>query len=211
MSERWACRVLRQHRSTQWLKRVTRDDEDALTASIIGLAAEFGRYGYKRITALLKAEGWNVNHLSRNNKRSSELFVWRNRVYRIGRRESLKVTHKQPKRGRLWLIDGSCIRLRPQHRNHVWAYDFVLDRNCDGRKFRMLTFIDEFTRECLAIKIARRLNSEDVLEILADLMVKRGIPDCLSPVKPCHYLLSSGVIEDGTEEAFRRRYFEVAA
>lgn len=162
MSERRACRVLRQHRSTQWRKPVKRDDEDTLTASIIQLATQFGRYGYKRITALLKAEGWHVNH---------------KRVYRIWRREGLKVPQKQPKRGRLWLNDGSCIRLRPQHRNHVWAYDFVQDRTRDGRKFRMLTVIDEFTRECLAIKVARRLNNKDVLEVLADLMVKRGIPD----------------------------------
>ena len=84
---------------------------------------------------------------------------------------------KQPKRARLWLNDGSCIRLRPQHRNHVWAYDFVQDRTRDGRKIRMLTVIDEFTRECLAIKVARRLNSKDVLEVLADLMVARGVPD----------------------------------
>ena len=154
--------MLRQHRSTQWRKPVKRDDEDALTASIIQLATQFGRYGYKRITALLKAQGWHVNH---------------KRVYRIWRREGLKVPQKQPKRGRLWLNDGSCIRLRPQHRNHVWAYDFVQDRTRDGRKFRMLTVIDEFTRECLAIKVARRLNSKDVLEVLADLMIKRCIPD----------------------------------
>ena len=162
MSERRACRVLRQHRSTQWRKPQKRDDEDALTQAIIRLATRFGRYGYKRITALLKAEGWHVNH---------------KRVFRIWRREGLKVPQKQPKRARLWLNDGSCIRLRPQHRNHVWAYDFVQDRTRDGRKFRMLTVIDEFTRECLAIKVARRLNSKDVLEVLADLMVARGVPD----------------------------------
>lgn len=107
-------------------------------------------------------EGWHVNH---------------KRVFRIWRREGLKVPQKQPKRRRLWLSDGSCIRLRPQRRNHVWAYDFVQDRTRNGRKFRMLTVIDEFTRECLAIKVARRLNSKDVLEVLADLMVKHGVPD----------------------------------
>ena len=98
-------------------------------------------------------------------------------VYDQRRREGLKVPMKQPKRARLWLNDGSCIRLRPQHRNHVWAYDFVQDRTRDGRKIRMLTVIDEHTRECLAIKVARRLNSKDVLEVLADLMVARGVPD----------------------------------
>ena len=84
---------------------------------------------------------------------------------------------KQPKRGRLWLSDGSCVRLRPQHRNHVWAYDFVQDRTRDGKRLRMLTVIDEYTRECLAIRVARRLNSQDVLDVLGDLMVARGVPD----------------------------------
>lgn len=154
--------MLRQHRSTQWRAPQKRDDEDALTQAIIRLATRFGRYGYKRVTALLKAEGWHVNH---------------KRVFRIWQREGLKVPMKQPKRGRLWLNDGSCIRLRPQYRGHVWAYDFVQDRTRGGRKFRMLTVIDEFTRECLAIKVARRLNSKDVLEVLADLMIRHGIPD----------------------------------
>ncbi len=138
------------------------DDEDALTFAIVELATRYGRYGYKRITALLRAAGWHVNH---------------KRVARIWRREGLKVPIKQPKRGRLWFNDGSCVRLRPQHRNHVWAYDFVQDRTRDNRKFRMLTVIDEFTRECLAIKVKRRLNNQDVLDVLSDLMVRRGIPD----------------------------------
>ena len=111
---------------------------------------------------MLRRDGWHVNH---------------KRVFRIWRREGLKVPQKQPKRARLWLNDGSCIRLRPQHRNHVWAYDFVQDRTRDGRKIRMLTVIDEHTRECVAIKVARRLNSQDVLEVLTDLMVARGVPD----------------------------------
>ena len=111
---------------------------------------------------MLRRDGWHVNH---------------KRVFRIWRREGLKVPQKQPKRARLWLNDGSCVRLRPQHRNHVWAYDFVQDRTRDGRKIRMLTVIDEHSRECLAIKVARRLNSKDVLEVLADLMVVRGVPD----------------------------------
>ena len=133
-----------------------------MTAAIIELAVRYGRYGYKRITALLRADGWRVNH---------------KRVFRIWRREGLKVPQKQPTRGRLWLNDGSCIRLRPQYRNHVWAYDFVQDRTRDGRKFRMLTVIDEFTRECLAIRVERRLNSQNVLEVLGELMVERGVPD----------------------------------
>lgn len=98
-------------------------------------------------------------------------------VARIWRREGLRVPQKQPKRGRLWLNDGSCVRLRPERPNHVWAYDFVQDHTRDGRNFRMLTVIDEFTRECLAIDVARRLNSQSVLAVLADLMVRRGVPD----------------------------------
>ncbi len=162
VSERRACRVLKQHRSTQWRKPWRAADEEALTHAILQLATRYGRYGYKRITALLRADGWRVNH---------------KRVARIWRREGLKVPMKQPKRGRLWLNDGSCVRLRPQHRNHVWAYDFVQDRTRDGRKFRMLTVIDEFTRECLAIRVARRLNSQDVLDVLGELMVAHGVPD----------------------------------
>jgi putative transposase len=99
-----------------------RDDEEPLTTAIIRLATSYGRYGYRRITALLRADGWRVNL---------------KRVYRIWRREGLKVPQKQPKRGRLWLNDGSCIRLRPERPGHVWSYDFVQDRTQDGRAFRM--------------------------------------------------------------------------
>ena len=95
---------------------------------------------------------------------------------RIWREEGLKVPQKQPKRGRLWLNEGSCIRLRPEHRNHVWSYDFVLDRTHDGKPIRMLTLIDEYTRECLAIDVERKLNSENVLDRLAQLFVERGTP-----------------------------------
>jgi len=162
VSERRACRVLGQPRTTQRYAVVGRPDEDALTAAIIRLASQYGRYGYRRVTALLRAEGWHVNH---------------KRVERIWRREGLKVPDKQPKRGRLWFNDGSCIRLRPGWRNHVWAYDFVQARTHDGRAFRMLTVIDEFTRACLAIVVARRLRSDDVLEVLAHLMICHGTPD----------------------------------
>jgi len=161
VSERRACQVLGQPRSTQRHEPKERDDERRLVKRIIELACRFGRYGYRRITALLRREGWRVNH---------------KRVQRIWRQEGLKVPKKQPKRGRLWLNDGSCVRLRPQHADHVWAYDFVLARTHDGRPVRMLTLVDEFTRECLAIDVARRLNSEDVLERLTWLFVTRGVP-----------------------------------
>jgi len=162
LSERRACRYLGQPRSTQRRRLITADDEEALTSDIVRLAGRYGRYGYRRVTALLCAEGWIVNH---------------KRVERIWRREGLKVPGKQPKRRRLWLNDGSCIRLRPRWPNHVWSYDFVQDRTHDGKAFRMLTVIDEFTRECLAIVVARRLRSDDVLQCLAELFVEHGPPD----------------------------------
>lgn len=139
-----------------------RDDEAPLTKAIIDLATEYGRYGYRRVTALLHRQGWHVNH---------------KRVERIWREQGLKVPQKQPKRGRLYLNDGSCIRLRPTHRNHVWSYDFVMDRTHDTRSYRMLTVIDEYTHECLAIHVKRKLNSSDVLECLADLFMKHGVPE----------------------------------
>jgi transposase InsO family protein len=161
ISERRACRALGQPRSTQRKVRVVRSDEAALTDAVVSLSAEYGRYGYRRITALLRAEGWPVNA---------------KRVERIWRREGLKVPRRQLKRGRLWLNDGSCVRLRPCWPGHVWAYDFVQDRTHDGRRFRTLTVIDEYTRECLAIVVARRLTSDDVLQVLTDLFVERGPP-----------------------------------
>jgi putative transposase len=159
--ERRACRVLGQHRSTQRKPPSAPDDEAALTADIVALATRYGRYGYRRITALLRQAGWRVN---------------RKRVERLWRREGLKVPRKQPKKGRLWLGDGSCLRLRPDHPNHVWSYDFVEDRTHDGRKYRMLDVIDEDTRECLAIRVGRKLNSIDVVDLLSDLFILRGIP-----------------------------------
>ncbi|MCO5058361.1 MAG: IS3 family transposase [Rhizobiaceae bacterium] len=161
ISERFACKVLGQHRSTQRKKPRGRPDEEALTADIIRLASRYGRYGYRRITVMLRSEGWTVNA---------------KRVERIWRREGLKVPQKQPKKGRLWLNDGSCVRLRPEHPNHVWSYDFVEGRTHNGRKFRMLNIIDEFTRECLAIRIDRKLNSTDVIDVLSDLFILRGVP-----------------------------------
>lgn len=125
-------------------------------------ATRYGRYGYRRITGLLRWCGWKVNH---------------KRIERLWRREGLKVPKKQPKRGRLWLNDGSCIRRKPEHRNHVWAYDFVADRTHDGRAIKMLTVVDEYTRECLAIHVARHMKSIDVLQVIADLMVERGAPE----------------------------------
>ena len=134
MSGRRACQALGQHRSTQRKPPRTRDDEAALTADIVELAKTYGRYGYRRITALLRHAGWAVNA---------------KRVQRIWRREGLKVPQKQPKRGRLWLNDGACVRLRAAWPNHARSYHFVEGRTHEGRRSRMLCIIDEFTREAL--------------------------------------------------------------
>jgi putative transposase len=162
MSERRVCRALGQHRSTQRRVPTGRDDEERLTADIVELARRYGRYGYRKIAELLRSTaGWVVND---------------KRVERIWRREGLKVPSKQPKRGRLWLSDGSCVRLRAERPNHVWSYDFVEDRTHEGRKYRMLNVIDEFTHECLAIRIDRKLKSVDVIDMLSDLFILRGVP-----------------------------------
>ncbi len=163
-SERRACRVLDQTRSTQRRQMMPLGDEEALCGDVVKLAGRYGRYGYRRVTALLRADGWQVNH---------------KRVERIWRQEGLKVPKKQPKRGRLWLTDGSCIRLRPTHRGHVWSYDFTATRTHDGRAVRMLTVLDEYTRECLAIVVARKLKSDDVLHTLAELFARHGAPEHL--------------------------------
>jgi len=161
VSERRACEVIVQPRSTQRYDKQIPEDEELLRQRIIELASEYGRYGYRRVTGLLRNEGWIVNH---------------KRVQRIWREEGLKVPQKQPKRGRLWLNDGSVVRLRPLFPKHVWSYDFMEDRTHNGVKFRILNVIDEYTRECLAVKVARRLNSHDVVEVLTDLFIERGVP-----------------------------------
>jgi putative transposase len=154
--------VLGQARATQRLPPLVSGSETRLVARIIELATRYGRYGYRRITALLNDETWQVNH---------------KKVERIWRREGLKVPKKQPKRGRLWLNDGSCIRLRPEHKDHVWSYDFMVERTHDGRAFRILSIIDEFTRECLAILVARKIKTQDVIDLLFQLFIFRGMPE----------------------------------
>jgi len=161
VSERRACRVLGQARSTQRREKKVKEDEEALREDVVKLAERFGRYGYRMVTGMLRAEGWPVNH---------------KRVERIWTQEGLKVPKKQPKRGRIWLNDGSCIRLRPLYRHHVWSYDFVADRTHDGRPLKMLTVLDEYSRECLAIVVAWRLTSDDVLETLTELFAEHGPP-----------------------------------
>jgi transposase InsO family protein len=153
---------LGQYRSTQRHPRIITSEEEQLTTRIIELATDYGRYGYRIITGFLRNEGWKVNH---------------KRVERIWRQEGLKVPKKQPKRKRLWLNDGSCIRLRPTHKNHVWSYDFMTSRTDNGKAFRMLNIIDEYTKECLGITVERQISSHLVIERLADLFITRGIPE----------------------------------
>jgi len=131
---------------------------------IASYAERYGRYGYRRITSLLRQSGWHVNH---------------KRVERIWIQEGYKVPRRQKPRRRLWLADGSCVRLRPAYQNHVWSYDFMYHTIHPGRPFRILTILDEFTRESLAIGVARRLNAYDVINTLEELFILRGVPENL--------------------------------
>ena len=162
VSERRACRTLSQYRSTPPKIPCGLPDEERLTEDIIALTRDYGRYGYRMIAGMLNNSGWHVNH---------------KRVERIWRREGLKVPHKQKKKGRLWMNDGSCVRLRAERPNHVWSYDFVHDRTHDGRAYRTLNIIDEYTREALMIRVDRKLNSTDVVDALTDLFILRGAPE----------------------------------
>ena len=164
MSERRACRVLRQPRGTQRCRPSPSTDEQFIRERVVRLASQYGRYGYRRITALLRVEGFIVNH---------------KRVERIWRQEGLKVPQKQPKRRRLWFNDSSCVRRRAEYPNHLWSYDFVADRTHDGKPIRMLAIVDEYSREWLALVVRRRLTSQDVLDCLRDLFVERGSPEYL--------------------------------
>jgi len=161
ISERRACRVLGQARATQRREHQVPRDEPRLLKRMVELASEYGRYGYRRVGALLREEGFRVNH---------------KRIERLWRREGLKVPQKQPQRKRLWLNDGSCIRMRPAYPDHVWSYDIMKDRTSDGRALRLLTIIDEYSRECLAIDVGRHMTSEQVLDRLSQLFVERGVP-----------------------------------
>lgn len=161
VSERRACRVIGQLRCTQRYQPKINLFQQGLEKRVIEIATQFGRYGYRKVTGMLNLEGWQVGE---------------DRVYTIWRKEGLQVPQKQPKRARLWFNDGSCIRKRPEYKNHVWSYDFVADRTHDGKSFRILNIIDEYSKECLASYVKRRINSQDVILILADLFIKHGCP-----------------------------------
>jgi putative transposase len=144
VSERRVCRVLEQCRTSQRYAVTRRPDESALVLLVISLACQYGGYGYRIVTGLIRLTGWRVTH---------------KRVERIWREAGLKVPQKQPKRRRLWSNDGSCIRLRPEYPNHVWSYDFVSWQTAKGRPLKILSVFDEYTRECLALLAARRIIS----------------------------------------------------
>ena len=161
VSARRACRTLGQLWSSYRYRPQQNPVQERLRERIITITKEYGRYGYRTVTDLLRREGWDVG---------------KDRVATIGRPEGLHVPQTQPKRARLWRADGSCLRLRPASRHHVWSYDVVADRTQDGRPFRILHILDAYTRECLASVVARRIRSQDVLLILADLFLRRGFP-----------------------------------
>ena len=135
--------------------------QEKLRERTVYFAKLYGRYGYRKVTGLLNIEGWAVG---------------KDRVYSIWREEGLQVPQKMPKRGRLWFNDGSCIRQRPLYPNHVWSYDFVMDRTHDGRPIKILNIIDEYTKECLVSHAARKIRSREIIFILADLFLERGCP-----------------------------------
>ena len=161
VSERRACRAIQQPRSTQRYPKIVPEDEELIRSKVIELSSQYGRYGYRRVTALLRNQGWIINH---------------KRIERIWREEGLKVPQKQPKRSRLWLNEGSVVRLRPLFPKHVWSYDFMHDRTHNGIPYRILNVIDEYTRECLAVKVARSLTHKEGIESLTDLFLERGVP-----------------------------------
>lgn len=164
MSERRACRVLDQPRSTQRYESEPRDDEAALTQRMLELAKQRPRFGYRRIAWLLRQEGWRASDT---------------RVYRLWRREGLKVPQKKRKKRRWGTSANGCIRRRAEHKDHVWCWDFVFDRTTNGSPLKWLSIMDEYTRECLTLKVSRSITSEDVIETLAELFAMRGVPQCI--------------------------------
>lgn len=164
MTERRACRALNFHRSTYRYVVIRRPDEDEVRAEVLTLVANFGRVGCQQVWRMMRNNGRRINH---------------KRVERIWREEGLKRPAKQHKRRRLWLTDGNCIRLRPEHENHVWSYDFVEDRTTDGRKMRFLNILDEFGRTCLHSTPKRTWRNNDVIEALYSLILLRGAPEYL--------------------------------
>jgi putative transposase len=162
VSERRACKAIGQVRTVYRYVTKPNPEQEKLRNRVIAVASEYSRYGYRQVTNILNMEG---------------IEVGKDRVYRIWREEGLKVPQKAPKRGRLFLANGSTIRHRPTHRNHVWSYDFVADRTHNGSPYKILNIVDEYSRVCLASHTARRIRSGDVIRVLAELFLKHGCPE----------------------------------
>jgi putative transposase len=161
VSERRACRALGQCRSSQRYQPLNDEEEKRLVQEMLALVGVHPRYGYRRIWALLRQAGWTVN---------------RKRVYRLWRQEGLKVPQKQHKKRRLGHSANSCVRRKAEHQDHVWTWDFIHDRTINGRPLKWLSIVDEYTRECLALEVARSITAEKVIDVLVDLFRIRGVP-----------------------------------
>ena len=161
VSERRACGALDQCRSSQRYQAIENDQEKSLVKRMHELVRDHPRFGYRRIWALLRGDGWRIN---------------RKRVHRLWRKESFKVPQKQHKKRRLGSSVNSTLRLKALHKNHVWCWDFIHDRDVRGRPLKWLSIVDEFTRECLALEVAWSITSEDVIEVLRELFLIRGVP-----------------------------------
>ena len=161
VSQRRACRVVGQPRRTQRYAPKRRDDEGKLVGRMLALVRQHPRYGYRRVWALLRQEGWTVN---------------RKRIWRLWQREGLKVPMKRPKKRRLGHSANGILRHRATHRNHVWAWDFIFDTTANGRSLKWFSLVDEFTRECLALEVGRTMTATDVVDVLIELVQTRGVP-----------------------------------
>jgi putative transposase len=164
VSERRACQALEQPRSTQRYGPKPRGDELALAKGMLKVARRRPRWGYRRVAWRLRRDGWRASDT---------------RVYRLWRREGLKVPVKKRKKRRLGKSENGCVHRRAEHRDHVWCWDFVFDHTTSGSQLKWLSIVDEYTRECLALKVARSITSEDVIDTLAELFGMRGVPKCI--------------------------------
>lgn len=162
MSERRACEVVEQPRSSQRYVETRPEKDKAVVQRMLALARRHPRYGYRRIGALLRREGFQIN---------------RKRVHRLWRQEGLKVPQRAKKKRRLGSSENSCVRRRAERKNQVWSYDFVMDQTTDGRRLKMLPIVDEYTRECLTLKVARRMEAADVVDALKEVIQVRGLPE----------------------------------
>lgn len=151
-----------QPRSTQRYERKEQDEEKELVTRMLELVRQRPRFGYRRIAALLRREGWPANA---------------KRIYRLWKQEGLRVRQKQRKKRRLGCSENACHRRRAEHKDHVWTWDFIHDRTDDYRPLKWLGIVDEYTRECLTLRVARSLKAEDVLDSLAELFRTRGVPE----------------------------------